>query len=317
MLRRQTDAYSTSFISAGLIKSSISPAELTTHAESINQAIVNRSAESGEVLMTTTAVHAIVKPGESLAITTRLNLQVDAVPNPLTNFDSTCVVSIGASWLDASIKAATVADDANIFGQSGLFLLAGSCDQLTIPMQNAAAVSADALAYFGATLVPINQPISNFNTSPYPLCFVSYRFMPNYIEQYVLQPKKGGGVFVETHDFPHVFVPMSPDCRGGLILGREVGQQQFEFSAFSIPYGYAMHIKSNVIHGDSFFVGEYAITLTERSKASTVLMRKSDESILPVEQVDASLSSSRFSHFNMMNQAASEQHKSVLTYRFL
>lgn len=317
MLRQQTGSHSTSFISAGLIKSSISTAELTAHAVSINQAIVNRSAESGELLMTTTAVHAIVQPGESLVITTRLNLHVDAIPNPLPSFDRTCFVSVGASWLDASIKAATVGDDANVFGQSGLFLLAGSCDQLTIPMQNAAAVSADALAYFGATLIPVNQSISNFNTSPYPLCFVSYQFMPDYIEQYVLQPNKGGGVFVETHDFPHVFVPMSPDCRGGLILGREVGQQQFEFSAFSIPYGYAMHIKSNVIHGDSFFVGEYAITLTERSKASTVLMRKADESILPVEQVDAGLCSSRFSHFNKPNQATSEQQKSVPTYRLL
>ena len=84
----------------------------------------------------------------------------------------------------------------------------------------------------------------------------------------------GGGLFVETHPFPHVFTPLSPECSGALILGVERDDGKFDFAAFEIPFGYTMKIGSNVIHGDSFFVGPYAIALTETELADSVLLKQ-------------------------------------------
>lgn len=298
MFHRQSEPFS-----ASEVINHLTPEMTLAHADSIRQTIVNRKDASDEVLMTTTAIHSIVMPNDDLHIASRLTIN-HSVPTLTTSREQAMVVNVKATWLDASIKAASVGDDANVFGQSGMLVVDESIKQLSIPLQNAATVSPDVLAYFGASLVPITNMITRFNTSEYPLYFVSYQFMPDYIEKYVMQANKGGGVFVEKHDFPHVFVPMSPDCRGGLILGREIAPQQFQFSAFSIPFGFAMHIESNVIHGDSFFVGEYAITLTEKSKASTVLLRQADESLLPIEQVSISSDAANLHLFSLFNHAS-------------
>ena len=89
-----------------------------------------------------------------------------------------------------------------------------------------------------------------------------------------MHPKGGGGLFVETHPFPHVFTPLAKECSGALILGINNKDGSFTFAAFQIPFGYTMKIAANVIHGDSFFVGPYAIALTDTELADSVLFKQ-------------------------------------------
>lgn len=64
------------------------------------------------------------------------------------------------------------------------------------------------------------------------------------------------------------------ECAGALILGVQSPNGTISFAAFQIPFGYTMKINSNVIHGDSFLVGSYAIALTETELADSVLFRQ-------------------------------------------
>lgn len=51
-------------------------------------------------------------------------------------------------------------------------------------------------------------------------------------------------------------------------------QREFHFTAFNIPYGYALYTPSYTIHGDGRLVGEYALTVTDSALAGadTVLL---------------------------------------------
>ncbi|HGC5942164.1 TPA: hypothetical protein ACIZCU_003029, partial [Legionella pneumophila] len=54
------------------------------------------------------------------------------------------------------------------------------------------------------------------------LYLVQYQWDADYIQDYVMHVRGGGGLFVETHPFLHVFTPLFPACRGALILGSSV-----------------------------------------------------------------------------------------------
>ena len=72
-----------------------------------------------------------------------------------------------------------------------------------------------------------------------------------------------------------------------MILGVKRKDGQFDFAAFEIPFGFTLKVQKNVIHGDSFFVGPYAIALTETDLADSVLFKQDtpDRDIEAVEQV--------------------------------
>jgi hypothetical protein len=125
-------------------------------------------------------------------------------------------------------------------------------------------------------LVAVDADYPNFHTSGKDLYLVEYDFAKTYIEDYVMRPDGGGGLFVETHNFPHVFIPMSADCQGSLLLGKEesygLGQAMYTFIGLTIPYGFALVIDNNVIHGDSFFKAKYAVSLSPDVEANTVIL---------------------------------------------
>ena len=89
-----------------------------------------------------------------------------------------------------------------------------------------------------------------------------------------MKKEGGGGIFVETHPFPQIFAPKSKNCDGALLLGVDNKDKTFSFVAFRIPFGFSMKIQADVIHGDSFFVGPYAIALTQTELADSVLFRQ-------------------------------------------
>ncbi len=113
---------------------------------------------------------------------------------------------------------------------------------------------------------------SNFFPTEFDLILAKYRYAKNYVKDFLTEVGGGGGYFVETHNFPHIHVPLSPDCEGYLIVGKQLSADTFTFTAFRIPFGYALHTPANTIHGDGTIVGEYAIAVaTAAAKADTVL----------------------------------------------
>ena len=59
-----------------------------------------------------------------------------------------------------------------------------------------------------------------------------------------------------------------------IVIGKRVSGRKFHFTAFLIPYGYALYTPSNTIHGDGTLVGEYALTVADSAmvSADTVLI---------------------------------------------
>ncbi|MGL5742838.1 MAG: hypothetical protein ACRCXC_09995 [Legionella sp.] len=186
-------------------------------------------------------------------------------------------LTVKAKWMNKDQEKAKSGRDASVFGSLGVLAVSKNVSVVDIPKMNAWSVPQAFLEKYGAELIPLDQPFTldavehkELET----LFLVEYEWDPAYIEEYVMNQRGGGGLFVETHPFPHVFTPLSPKCSGALILGVDRGDGAFDFASFEIPFGYTMKVGSNVIHGDSFFVGPYAIALTETELADSVILKQ-------------------------------------------
>src|SRR3990167_1841579 len=230
-------------------------------------------------LMKATTAHAIIKAGTSVDMLEATGLTLMDLPNDDSDVYLTQPqeITIRGTWKPSSIEKASSGRDASVFGGLGVLLVPPGCNYIDIPRMNARAVDPNFLKNYGAQIIPLDQPVPLEpvdDPALENLYLVQYDFDKDYIDQYVMKIKGGGGLFVETHPFPHVFTPLSADCGGALILGKDLGNGKFTFAAFQIPYGYTMKVNSNTIHGDSFFVGPYAIALTETELADSVLFRQ-------------------------------------------
>jgi hypothetical protein len=161
-----------------------------------------------------------------------------------------------------NIKASS---NANVFYGLGTILVP---DDFRIPIVKA---SKENVRHYGLTLIE-NQHALELQSDEFDLILAKYRYGKNYRQDFLTEAEGGGGYFVETHNFPHIHAPLSPDCGGYIIIGKKLAEDNFNFTAFNIPYGYALHTPANTIHGDGTIVGEYAITVaTASAEADTVL----------------------------------------------
>jgi len=183
---------------------------------------------------------------------------------------------IDALWNNKTQEIALTGNDANVFGDLGVLLITPHQGIVHIPVMNALAIPGEFLQKYGAALIPLDEPFV-FDTVLHDLYLIHYDFDKDYIDQYVMHPNGGGGLFVETHPFPHLFIPLAQNCGGALILGVTCGDGQFAFAAFSIPYGFTLKIAAHVIHSDCFFVGPYAIALKMTEDADTVIFKQDNE----------------------------------------
>ena len=103
---------------------------------------------------------------------------------------------------------------------------------------------------------------------------MKYDYTSIYKKDFLMQKYGGGGIFVETHEFPHIHIPLSKSCGGYIVIGKQLSETEFNFTAFRIPFGYALYTPSNTIHGDGTLVGEYGLTVADPSMitADTVLV---------------------------------------------
>jgi hypothetical protein len=155
--------------------------------------------------------------------------------------------------------------NANVFRGLGAILVP---DDFMIPVVKA---SKENVKYYGLTLVE-NRHVVELLSDEFDLILAKYRYGKNYRQDFLTEAEGGGGYFVETHNFPHIHAPLSPECGGYITIGKRLSEDNFNFTAYSIPYGYALHTPANTIHGDGTIVGDYAITVaTASAKADTVL----------------------------------------------
>lgn len=128
---------------------------------------------------------------------------------------------------------------------------------------------------------------------------VTYQFQPMYAHEAVYGSGQAG-LFLETHDFTQSMTPVNPDSRGFIVVGRWLEDDAYTTDpstapppakgrtvmasscsadnddaeeptptsrrlallALRIPYGYTIIIDKDCIHGDTTFIGLYAMAMT-------------------------------------------------------
>ncbi|WP_131751210.1 hypothetical protein [Legionella erythra] len=263
-----------------------------------------------EPLMTATRYYGTVEPGHEVSMS-RLIGKLKHTGTVCTSSPSEQVIpqelKLPAQWYPRDLEQGTSGRDASVFGTLGVFAVGNGHASVDFPLVNALSVPPQFLQTYGAAVIPVEATFrlpKSKEKSLTKLHVTEYTWKNNtnqYINNYVLQQQGGGGLFIETHPFPHIFTPLSPGCSGGVILGRKV-DDHYRFVAFQISYGYSLVIKSNVIHGDSFLHGSYAIALYETDLADSVLIKAGEpgaRTIQPVRQV--SVAANRSSFFAQVN----------------
>ena len=244
-----------------LTEAYIDTAVLTRYAIRDNKPDHNKPA------LTTEAGLVFIDEGRS---SWTLNLSTDSKLQENSLRPSSVVVE--AAWLN-SIEAlrqkvkVTAGSDANVFAVEGAFLVP---DGFTIPTEEA---NPENVRYYGLQLIREGETLT-VETDITDLVIMQYDYKPIYKDEFLLQKYGGGGVFIETHDFPHIHIPTNSSCHGYIVIGKKLSATEFEFTAFSIPYGCALYTPSNTIHGDGTLVGEYGIAVAKPGVvcADTVLI---------------------------------------------
>jgi len=181
-------------------------------------------------------------------------------------------VHVRAEWLDtqqALEKGVKVVfgGSANSFGSMGALLVP---DGFAIPTVMA---SKENVRHYGLQLID-DKEVFAVSSPEYQIVMMRYDYGKDYKKDFLMQKHGGGGIFVETHDFPHIHVPTTEDCGGYIVIGKQVAEREFHFTAFQIPYGHALYTPAYTIHGDGTLVGEYALTVADSAfvHANTVLI---------------------------------------------
>ena len=230
-------------------------------------AIKGGKADKNDPVLTTHGLVAFIDKGVS---TWKLDLSHHQTVTPAQM--KTPYAAIIAEWLDtqqALERGIQVVHgvSANSFGGMGALLVP---DDFRIP---AVLADRDNVKHYGLRLLD-NQSEFAISSRRYEIALMRYTYNKRYRADFLIQSHGGGGIFVETHDFPHVHIPLSEDCGGYIVIGKKTAEHEYHFTAFQIPYGHALYTPSNTIHGDGTLVGEYAITVADSAycPANTVLM---------------------------------------------
>lgn len=240
--------------------------------------------------MTTNALHNVVEGGKDAVLSAKApfltsaspaqetagtHKSVAASPADIANLPDGSSLQTQGRWLDAS--TVQVPAPGNVFGASGLFASAET--SLDIPLVTPISPNRDDIAAaFGVKIFDEGQTVplkfdGNLNA-------VEYEFGKAY-PQYRLDV--ANGFFIETHDFPHVFMPASEQSEIVITVGTQLEEDQFALTNFLVPHGSGILVPGNTIHADAFSSGSIIALLTHCTEANVVLMHQPDDSPLPIK----------------------------------
>ncbi|WP_105168659.1 hypothetical protein [Pseudoalteromonas sp. T1lg23B] len=296
----------------------VSDRDLDDNFDFLNGAVLNRDA-GGEMLLTTTGLFGPIRSGTFVHLDINAHNQVVPSKRAATNETETLIkhlnrlhreythrppsrehaLLVNGFWTAAVDGAGITGLDgsANVFGSTGQLIC--DVDELHFPLlrYGDSKESQDhfnrTLAYYGGKLLePEEEFALGFNQD---LWGIQYdQKLPQYVTEYQFGPTKGGGLFVEHHPFPHIWLPaqgkdpvFGQHTISRILLGRRVDTQQeddyfrtvtseqYHFTMFEIPLnGSALAIRPQCIHNDSFTEGAQTVFLANTA-ANTVALRHS------------------------------------------
>ncbi|MGQ3888234.1 hypothetical protein ACQUW5_04260 [Legionella sp. CNM-1927-20] len=252
----------------------------------IYEVITYHASLLGIPLLTTHTIYGVLEPKSMISFADMLPTIATGQTNEsdITYIEDSLVpeVKINAHWSSVTEKQST--SGAN-HCKLDIFTILDDIEVLNFPIVNAQAISKELLAAYGVSLHVLSEKL--YYQDNVTLHAAEYEFNENYLKNYVLEEKLGGGLPIHMHKFTHYLVPMEPSCQGGLILGRQIGIDKWSFIAIKLPYGYVLQIEPNVIHSDALCQGRYTIALTSVKEVQTALLRKKDGSIQLINQYPA------------------------------
>lgn len=233
--------------------------------------------EKPELVLETKSGMAYIERGESAW---RLSFDKSVC---ITPDDSPERVVVDAFWYsaqqaqDAGIRI-VAGSNANVFAGLGAILVP---EGFKIP---AVMATPENVKFYGISLLKKGESFT-LSSSEYDMALVEYEYKKNYRDDFLTQTEGGGGFFVERHNFPHLHVPLDEGCGGYIIIGKQMSDTVFAFTAFQIPHEHGFYIPANTIHGDGTLVGNHAISVAKSSaKADTVLFY-SQETISKIDDI--------------------------------
>ncbi|WP_299197149.1 hypothetical protein [uncultured Amphritea sp.] len=235
-------------------------------AELTRYAVKDGEPDTSKVVMSTDGEIAFVEKGVTNWVIDIASQQAISASQPDTPH-----VAVNARWYTAqeSLEAGIevfYGGSANNFGSMGTLLVP---DGFAIPTVTATRAN---VKYYGLSLIETGEHFS-ISSGRYQTAMMRYEYGKDYKKEFLMQTAGGGGIFVETHDFPHVHIPLFDTCGGYIVIGKKV-ECEYHFTAFRIPFGYGLITPSGTIHGDGTLVGEYGLTVADSALASadTVLI---------------------------------------------
>jgi len=274
--------------------------DLVNYIKFLDDAVVVRSGPEGVPLMTTTAIYGPIRPGTKVALCPGEGTGVRLIdehcnheslieqledlekkaPPPGTGY----AVTVNANWISWANGGGLPGIDgsANIFGGTGSLYV--NDESVILPVLDVSDPGYhQTLAFYGGKLLmPQEEFCMGFSEILFGMEYNTS--LPDYIRSYAMSPFGGGGLFVEHHPFPHIFMPRPTEkgevfCEAKVTLGHKVvnpagNQPQFMFTTFRVPAdGSALAIKPSAIHNDSFTNGRLAVFVAN-TPADTVAFRE-------------------------------------------
>lgn len=238
--------------------------------------IVNRKGDSEDGFMVTTKISNCLYPNKFYKLDkskfTEITDTEDKVELVIDEHPMSVIIK--GDWCATKCEDE---DESNILGKScGLFI---DVDKIIIPTQIA---TKETLAYYNARLIEHGETIMFESPTEIPQCYMSIG--KSYVKDYIYGKKKG--VYLEWHNTPHFHMPMNEESRGCLILGKQLSNDEYELSAFVIPYGYGVLMESFTIHNDLFLIGDYMVMYTLTDNYSTVVLKQKDTTELVMVDLD-------------------------------
>jgi len=296
----------------------VSEQDLANNFEFLNGAVLNRYADD-ELLLTTTGLFGPIRSGTMVKLDANdpnVVVHSDYAPmNPEANLinllneryeqhshtapSSRHALLVEGYWTayNHGAKLNHLDDSSNLFGGTGQLIC--DCDNLNFPLLKFGETKAlddiylNTLHYYGGALLrPGDEFAMGFNQD---LWGVQYnQKLPKYLLDYEFSAHKAGGLFVEHHPFPHIWLPAKgvdpvwgKPTVSRIILGRRIDEisedgyyrtvdkQKFHFSMFEIPNdGSALAVRPQCIHNDSFTQGAQTV-FVGNTAANTVALRHS------------------------------------------
>lgn len=240
--------------------------------DDVGKLIVNRRGTTTDSFMVTERIAGHTLPGHTYEIqagkiTSVSNVSTKQAPLPQPKTPPHVVFS--GNWDKTESITNT---NATILG--GLATLSLDIDNLDIPE---APATSEFLAYYGAHLLAEGDLFTLDGDEPLPISVMNIG--SDYVNGYLLNPFDGGGAYLESHDRPHLHMPLTPDAKGHLILASRDGDV-YNMTAFSIPYGFAVYTSPHVLHDDAFLIGRYMVIYSVTDEYSTVLLRNKSGAVV-------------------------------------